>query len=226
MEMSMEEQKLVFFEEIGLLYRKKREEKGLSIEDIMQELKFSAETVCAMENADINALPRAVYTKGFYRSYGQLLDIDQDVIDAFIKTVFVEDVQYLPKTKSLGTMHADQKDITVSFDSEIEQGIRRSVIKRRVILIVILCCIIASISYCVWNPSASDVSSGDAPSDTRSATPEDVTTEAIQGTAITNTGIHSNISVEANIPTHTKLIKIEPSYFDIEILNRNDATNK
>ena len=43
---------------------------------------------------------------------------------------------------------------------------------------------------------------------------------------ITNTGIHSNISVEANIPTHTKLIKIEPSYFDIEILNRNDATNK
>ena len=43
---------------------------------------------------------------------------------------------------------------------------------------------------------------------------------------ITNTGIHSNISVEANIPMHTKLIKIEPSYFDIEILNRNDATNK
>ena len=42
---------------------------------------------------------------------------------------------------------------------------------------------------------------------------------------ITNTGKYSNISVEANIPMNTKLIKIEPSYFDIEISAKNDTTN-
>lgn len=49
---------------------------------------------------------------------------------------------------------------------------------------------------------------------------------------ITNAGIYSNISVEANVPIHTKLVKIEPSYFDIEIIDREnsnsekDTTNK
>lgn len=33
---------------------------------------------------------------------------------------------------------------------------------------------------------------------------------------ITNAGFYSNLSVEANIPTHAKLIQIEPSFFDIE----------
>ncbi|PCG19922.1 CdaR family protein [Brachyspira sp. G79] len=37
---------------------------------------------------------------------------------------------------------------------------------------------------------------------------------------ITNAGIYSNISVEANIPLHTKLVQIEPSYFDVEVIDR------
>ncbi|MEI0606496.1 CdaR family protein [Brachyspira pulli] len=41
---------------------------------------------------------------------------------------------------------------------------------------------------------------------------------------ITNAGMYSNISVEANIPIHTKLVKIEPSYFDIEVIDRENAS--
>ena len=37
---------------------------------------------------------------------------------------------------------------------------------------------------------------------------------------ITNAGVYSNISVEANIPIHTKLVQIEPSYFDVEVIDR------
>ena len=36
--------------------------------------------------------------------------------------------------------------------------------------------------------------------------------------------MYSNISVEANIPIHTKLVKIEPSYFDIEVIDRENAS--
>ncbi|ASJ20830.1 hypothetical protein BHAMNSH16_03875 [Brachyspira hampsonii] len=45
---------------------------------------------------------------------------------------------------------------------------------------------------------------------------------------LTNAGIYSNISVEANIPEHTRLLKIEPSFFDIEITERdtNESTNE
>ena len=45
---------------------------------------------------------------------------------------------------------------------------------------------------------------------------------------ITNSGIYSNVIVEANIPTYTKLIKIEPSFFDVEIIDRkisNDSND-
>ncbi len=43
---------------------------------------------------------------------------------------------------------------------------------------------------------------------------------------MTNAGVYSNVSVEANIPIHTKLVEIEPSFFDIEITDREAATNK
>lgn len=41
---------------------------------------------------------------------------------------------------------------------------------------------------------------------------------------MTNIGIYSNVSVEANIPIYAKLIEIEPSFFDIEIIER-EITN-
>ncbi len=34
---------------------------------------------------------------------------------------------------------------------------------------------------------------------------------------ITNEGIYSNISIEANIPDYAKLSYIEPSFFNIEV---------
>ncbi|PTY40973.1 CdaR family protein [Brachyspira hampsonii] len=42
---------------------------------------------------------------------------------------------------------------------------------------------------------------------------------------LTNAGIYSNISVEANIPEHTKLLEIEPSFFDIEITEIDTNNN-
>ena len=42
---------------------------------------------------------------------------------------------------------------------------------------------------------------------------------------MTNIGMYSNVSVEANIPVHTKLIEIEPSFFDIEIIEREITEN-
>uniref|UniRef100_UPI003F4C1F35 CdaR family protein n=1 Tax=Brachyspira catarrhinii TaxID=2528966 RepID=UPI003F4C1F35 len=42
---------------------------------------------------------------------------------------------------------------------------------------------------------------------------------------ITNVGIYSNVSVEAKIPAHTRLIQIEPSFLDIEIIEKDITDN-
>ena len=42
---------------------------------------------------------------------------------------------------------------------------------------------------------------------------------------MTNIGMYSNVSVEANIPVHTRLIEIQPSFFDIEIIERDITEN-
>ncbi|CRF34155.1 hypothetical protein BRSU_1910 [Brachyspira suanatina] len=42
---------------------------------------------------------------------------------------------------------------------------------------------------------------------------------------MTNVGIYSNVSVEANVPIQAKLIEIEPSFFDIEIIEREITDN-
>lgn len=43
---------------------------------------------------------------------------------------------------------------------------------------------------------------------------------------MTNSGIYSNVSIEANIPLHTKLVEVEPSFFNIELIERLVYTNE
>ena len=43
---------------------------------------------------------------------------------------------------------------------------------------------------------------------------------------MTNAGIYSNVSVEADIPIYTKLLEIEPSFFDIELIDRETSNNQ
>lgn len=43
---------------------------------------------------------------------------------------------------------------------------------------------------------------------------------------MTNAGIYSNVSVEANIPVNTKLIEIEPSFFDIYVEENKVSSNE
>lgn len=63
---------------IGLLLRKAREARGLSVDDVVQTLKFSKRQVEALEANDLASLPGNVFVRGFIRSYARYLKIDPE----------------------------------------------------------------------------------------------------------------------------------------------------
>jgi cytoskeleton protein RodZ len=71
---------------LGLLLRKAREARGLSVTDVVQTLKFSSRQIEAIESDDVEALPGSVFVRGLIRSYARLLKLDPepllDVLDA------------------------------------------------------------------------------------------------------------------------------------------------
>ena len=63
---------------LGLLLRKAREARGLSIDDVVHALKFSARQIEAIEADRMDVLPGAVFLRGLVRSYARLLKLDPE----------------------------------------------------------------------------------------------------------------------------------------------------
>lgn len=64
------------FAVIGAVLRAARIDKGMALEDVAQDLRYSKSYVRHLENGDFDLLPGSTYVAGYLRSYGQLLDID------------------------------------------------------------------------------------------------------------------------------------------------------
>ncbi|HAG10097.1 MAG TPA: hypothetical protein DCK76_01585 [Desulfotomaculum sp.] len=62
--------------ETGETFRKAREARGLSLEDVARQTKISLRYIKAIEDNSFDVLPGGVYTRGFLRSYARLLDLD------------------------------------------------------------------------------------------------------------------------------------------------------
>ncbi len=74
-------------EELGQLLRHTREQRLLSIGDVSEHLKLPARQVEALENADFSKLPEAVFVRGFLRSYGRHLELDEEVLNDYLDRI-------------------------------------------------------------------------------------------------------------------------------------------
>jgi len=72
-------------EELGRILRQERERRGLSAEEVASRLKLTPRVVRAIEQADIVVLPQAAYARGFVKSYGNLLELEADLLHAGIE---------------------------------------------------------------------------------------------------------------------------------------------
>jgi len=64
------------FKEVGDIFRKEREHRGLSIKEVMEVTKISRRNLLAIEEGNGDDLPHPVYAKGFIRSYARFLGLD------------------------------------------------------------------------------------------------------------------------------------------------------
>lgn len=72
------------FQELGLALKRERENKGLTIEMVMEATKISRSNIVAMENGDRASLPHPVYAKGFVKSYARYLGLDAEELSMVV----------------------------------------------------------------------------------------------------------------------------------------------
>ena len=66
-------------DKIGQLLRAEREKKGLTIEEVADALFIRKQVLRALESGDWDALPPAVYVRGYVTLYASFLDIPDPV---------------------------------------------------------------------------------------------------------------------------------------------------
>src|SRR3954468_19680286 len=65
-------------ESIGAELTRVREERGLSISDVAQQLKFAPRQLEALEQDSFEVLPGGTFVRGMVRSYARLLKLDPE----------------------------------------------------------------------------------------------------------------------------------------------------
>lgn len=70
---------------VGDILRRARLEKKLTIEDLEQAIKVSAQHILAIEEGRLQALPGRIYALGFIRAYSEYLDLDSNRVLELLK---------------------------------------------------------------------------------------------------------------------------------------------
>lgn len=73
--------------DFGILLRAKREQKQLSLGEVSERLKLPARQIEALEHGDYNSLPEPVFVRGFLRSYGRFLDLDESILNDALENI-------------------------------------------------------------------------------------------------------------------------------------------
>ena len=73
--------------EFGQILRLGREEKGLSIGEVAERLKLSAKQIEAFESGNYEGMPEGVFIRGFLRSYGRFLDLDEQAVSMYLDRI-------------------------------------------------------------------------------------------------------------------------------------------
>src|SRR5215831_19285475 len=62
----------------GASFRKARESKGISLDQVSHETRISIRFLAAIENEEFSALPGGIFNRGFVRSFAEAVGLDPD----------------------------------------------------------------------------------------------------------------------------------------------------
>ena len=73
--------------EFGRILRLGREEKDLSIGEVAERLKLPTKQIEAFESGNYEGMPEGVFIRGFLRSYGRFLDLDEQAVSMHLDRI-------------------------------------------------------------------------------------------------------------------------------------------
>ncbi len=128
-----------------------RESKGLSISDVATQLNVTQEIINGLERDDYSNLPPAIYTRGYLRSYANLLNIDPEPL--------------LERQKKL----TSAVDVSTKAAAKVQPACNRTIIKKKkykrkqdsssTLFIVFLVIVLFAIGYGIWTFLTKDTTS-------------------------------------------------------------------
>jgi cytoskeleton protein RodZ len=143
--------------EIGNLLKTRREELGLSIEDVVQETKIRSKYLLAIETGDFHVIPGEVYLRGFIRSYAKYLNMDAGELLAHVP---VADSEFEKSSAAKESIHSPEAKDNYRYPentpsrrsrtSDSDNNTKQSVM-RIVKILIIIAALLFSLNYAYEN---------------------------------------------------------------------------
>lgn len=103
--------------ELGLKLRQAREQKGYSIGEVAERLKLPARQVEGLESGSYEGMPELVFVRGFLRTYGRFLDLDDNEVATLLDRIMPQNRNNLYAVDRSGsqTLNYQQTEVKKSF---------------------------------------------------------------------------------------------------------------
>ncbi len=199
-----------------------RESKGLSISDVATQLNVTQEIINGLERDDYSNLPPAIYTRGYLRSYANLLNIDPEPL--------------LERQKKL----TSAVDVSIKATAKVQPASNRTIIKKKkykrkkdsssTLFIVFLVIVLFAIGYGIWTFLTKDTTSFPASNgagttiEQTSDNSENVDGETEAGAADEMSENESGISLPVEDSSSNSLPVEQRSESEPEVLSSTETT--
>lgn len=107
--------------ELGLKLRQAREQKGYSIGEVAERLKLSARQIEGLESGNYESMPELVFVRGFLRTYGRFLGLEDNEVAAFLDRIMPQNRNNLYAVDRSGSQSLNyrQTEVKKSFPAWI-----------------------------------------------------------------------------------------------------------
>ncbi len=130
----------------GMMLKREREARGLTIKYFAAETKISESSLIAIENNDFDAFPAEVFVRGFLRNYARALSLSSDEVIAAYESLKNQSVQHV-KPVVEDVRDSVREAVAANTDEEVSESHEAHNFRFAYLVVVLIA--IASISLSV-----------------------------------------------------------------------------